>query len=294
MGKKITKGFTILALAALAGLCFLYYGNNSLQRSCFHLTMDKLPPDHGGLRIVHLSDLHGKKFGRQNRRLARAITRLEPDLILVSGDMIDSHRDDGSPFVALLDELAGRYPVYCSLGNHEQIVRGMTGTDRYPRFVERIAETGAILLDKERAELIKDGITFGLYGFTAALYHYSSQSTAEIWEDAELKLPFIEERIGRPRAGEISILLAHNPKYFQEYAAWGPDLICAGHIHGGIIRLPFRGGILSPDRTFFPSYSAGLYRSGKSTMHVSRGLGNSVIPFRIFNRPDLSLIILEP
>ncbi|NLA12093.1 MAG: hypothetical protein GX883_08210 [Firmicutes bacterium] len=294
MGEKTAKICTALLLAALAALGFLLYGNNSIQRSTFHLSVDKLPRDHPGLRIVHISDLHGKRFGQHNRRLARAIVRLEPDLILVSGDMIDSHDDDGSPFIDLLHELQQRYPIYCSLGNHEQIVEGMTGTERYTRFAAAVEKAGAVLLDNERAEFMKGGTAFGIYGFTSALYHYSSESMAEIWEDAALKTAFIEEKLGLPRDEEVSILLAHNPKYFPEYVGWGPDLICAGHIHGGVVRLPFWGGVLSPDKTFFPPYSAGLYRSEKTSMHVSRGLGNSVIPFRIFNRPDLSLIIMKP
>ncbi|MGB4443273.1 MAG: metallophosphoesterase [Dethiobacteria bacterium] len=116
--------------------------------------------------------------------LARAITQLEPDLIFVSGDMIDSHNDDGSAFINLLDELKGLYPVYCSLGNHEQNVRGTTETDRYDRFTKRLHEAGAILLDNERVEIEKSGITFGIYGFTAMLYHYSNRSVSDIWEDA--------------------------------------------------------------------------------------------------------------
>ncbi len=294
MGKWFVKIFIILALAGLAILCFLIYGNNAIKISRFRISLEKLPQGHAGLRIVHISDLHGKQFGRQNNRLAQALAGLEPDLIFVSGDMIDSHNDDGSAFINLLDELKGRYPVYCSLGNHEQIVRGTTGSDRFDIFTKRLRDAGAILLDNERVEIEKDGVTFGIYGLTAKLYHYSSRSVSDIWEDAELKVEFIEDKLGRPRDDEVAFLLAHNPKYFEEYVKWGAGLVCAGHVHGGVVRLPFLGGILSPDVTFFPPYSAGLYRSGETIMHVSRGMGNSVIPFRIFNRPDLSLIMLEP
>ncbi len=290
MRKQIVK---ILFYIIAGILIFLSAGNEIFKVSRFHIATGGLPEGHEGLRIVHISDLHGKQFGRQNRRLARAITRLEPDLIFVSGDMIDSHKDDGSAFINLLDELKGRYPVYCSLGNHEQIVRG-DGSDRYDRFTGRLCAAGAVLLDNERAELEKGGITFGIYGLTAKLYHYSSRSISDTWEGAMLKAEFIEDKLGRPQDDEISILLAHNPKYFQEYVEWGTGLVCAGHIHGGVVRLPLRGGILSPDFTFFPPYDGGLYRSGETTMHVSRGLGNSVIPFRIFNHPDISLIVLEP
>lgn len=294
MDKGIMKIFIVLGLVALALFCFLLYSNNSLESSTFSIALGQLPRDHAGLRIVHISDLHGKRFGRQNRRLARAIIRLAPDLLFVSGDMIDSHGDDGSAFIDLLGRLEGRYPVYCSLGNHEQIVEGMTGSDRYTRFTEQLREAGAVLLDNERVAIEIDGTTFAIYGFTPMLYHYSSDNAAQIWEGAELKVQFIEDALGPPQDDEITILLAHNPKYFQEYVDWGADLICSGHIHGGVVRIPFRGGLLSPDLTFFPPYSAGLYRAGERTMHVSRGLGNSGIPFRIFNRPDLSLLLLHP
>lgn len=292
--RRIMKLLVFAGLLSLAALCFLVYGNNAIEVSHFRIETAKLPQNYAGLRLVHISDLHGKQFGRQNKRLAQAILRQEPDLIVVSGDMIDSHGDDGSAFINLLHELGNRYPVYCSLGNHEQIVRAMSDTDRYDRFAQQIHETGAVLLDNERIAIEKSGITFGLYGLTTELYHYSRADISNLWGGAELKTQFIVEQLGWPLDNEFAILLAHNPKYFQEYVRWNPDLICAGHIHGGVVRLPLLGGVLSPDITLFPPYSSGLYHSGKTTMHVSRGLGNSVIPFRLFNRPDLSVITLEP
>lgn len=294
MFKGIVKTFFFIVIAGIAILIFLSSGNETLKVSRFHITVTGLPEGHEGLKIAHISDLHGKEFGPHNGELARAIESLEPDLIFVSGDMINSQNDDGSAFINLLYELKGLYPVYCSLGNHEQIVKGTLGTERYYDFTKRLREAGGILLDNERKEIKKSGITFGIYGLTAMLHHYSSHDTLTAWEGSELQAQFVVEALGRPRDDEVTILLAHNPKYFQEYVTWGADLVCAGHIHGGVVRLPLLGGILSPDLTFFPQYSAGLYRSGETTMHVSRGLGNSVIPFRIFNRPDLSLIVLEP
>lgn len=272
----------------------LHTGSNRIKVSRFQITPGELPEEHEGLRIVHISDLHGKEFGPHNAELARAIEALEPDLVFTSGDMMNSQNDDGGAFINLLYELKGHYPVYYSLGNHEQIVRGTQGTERYYDFTKRLREAGGILLDNERAEIQKEGVTFGIYGFTAALHHYSSHDTLSYWEGAELQAQFIVESIGRPRDDEVTILLAHNPKYFKEYVDWGADLVCAGHIHGGVVRLPLLGGIFSPDLTFFPKYSGGLYRSGSTTMHVSRGLGNSVIPFRLFNPPDLSLLLLQP
>ncbi len=278
-------GITVLGLMLIASGC-----SSAIKASHFPIAVDDLP-EHFELRIVHISDLHGAEFGPNNEHLARIIEQQDPDLIFVSGDMIDSKGDDGSAFINLLDELKGLFPVYCSMGNHEQIVRRMPGTERFNEFAEELRNAGAVLLDNERVEINWGGVPVSIYGFTAMLYHYTGSDTAE-WEGAALKAQFIEETIGPPREGEVTLLLAHNPKYFEEYALWGADLIFAGHIHGGVIRLPVLGGVLSPDLTYFPPYDAGIYQLGAAKMHVSRGLGNSVIPFRIFNPPDVSLIVL--
>ncbi len=281
-----------VTVAAATALIFLF-GNEAIQISRFEVYVAGLPENHAGLKIVHISDLHGKEFGANNARLAGAIKRLKPDLVLMSGDMIDSKKDDGSALINLLKELNNHFPVYCSLGNHEQIIKELSRREEYAEIVQRLHKAGVKVLDNQRVEFTKDGVVFGIYGFTAALYHYTGRNTAA-WEGADLQVSFIVEALGRPQEDEIAILLAHNPKYFQEYVSWGADLVLAGHIHGGVIRLPVLGGVFSPDLSFFPPYSAGLYHRGNTTMHVSRGLGNSVIPVRIFNRPDLSLIQLKP
>ncbi|MEW5785871.1 MAG: metallophosphoesterase [Bacillota bacterium] len=283
---------TIISGVVIGALLFMSFGNNTIKISRYQVTLEGLPKSLDGLRIVHISDLHGKEFGPHNKRLARAIERQNPDLILVSGDMIDSRGDDGSAFIHLLDQLKGLDPVYCSLGNHEQIVKELTGTERYNDFTQRIREAGAILLDNERVAINREGAIIAIYGFSAMLYQYTGYDTTA-WEGAALEAWFIEEKIGLPREEELTLLLAHNPKYLVQYGQWGADLILAGHVHGGVVRLPFVGGVFSPDMTLFPEYDAGLYSRGTAKMHVSRGLGNSVIPVRIFNRPDLSVITLR-
>lgn len=294
MTKKLLKVLiAIISMIVLGLLLLIAAGNSSIKVSRFEVSVDGLPEYFTDeLRIVHISDIHGREFGTNNEHLARVIEQQTPDLIFVSGDMIDSNQDDGSAFINLLYELKGHYPVYCSLGNHELIVKGTAGSDRYRDFTKRLREAGAILLDNERAEVSWAGIPVAIYGFTAMLYHYTGSKTA-YWEGALLTAQHIEETIGSPKASEISVLLSHNPKYFEQYVQWGADLVFSGHIHGGVVRLPFIGGVLSPDLTFFPPYSAGTYRHGTAQMHVSRGLGDSVISFRIFNRPDVSLIILK-
>lgn len=284
--KQLLNVFSALFGLTAAILLFLYAGTNRLQVTRYEVRLDGLPVELEGLRIVHISDLHGKRFGPRNEQLARVIAGLKPDLILVSGDMLNSRGGGENAFIDLLQSLEGICPVYCALGNHEQIVRELTDRERYDDFTGRLRAAGAILLDNERAAPPGGRTGLAVYGFTAALRYYSAGSTAA------LPAGYLEEKLGRPSPEELTILLAHNPKYFEAYARWGADLVFSGHVHGGVVRLPFLGGLLSPDLSFFPPYDAGLYTSGTAVMHVSRGLGNSVIPFRLFNRPDVSLLVL--
>ncbi len=276
-------------------MVFAYAGNNWIQVTFNQIELETLPEEFDGFKIVHIGDLHAKEFGAGNARLARVIEKQKPDAIFVTGDMINSQNDDGGAFIRLLEKLNGSYPVYCSLGNHEQIIesREQNGkTDVFKTFIARIAGAGGVLLDNQRLEIKREGQSIWIYGFTSALYHYTGSDTAH-WEGAELKKAFLDDKMGTADPDRFKVLLAHNPKYFAEYAAWGADMVFSGHIHGGVIRLPFKGGLLSPDITFFPAYDAGLYSLGKSRMYVTRGLGNSVIPLRFLNRPEVAVIVLK-
>jgi predicted MPP superfamily phosphohydrolase len=294
--KKFVKIWQRPAVILLLIFLLLLAGNNWLQVTRFRVKAPGLPSAFDGYKIVHIGDLHGKEFGANNRKLARLIKKQKPDLILASGDLLNSQNDNGDAFISLLKELEGVSPVYCSLGNHEQIVRNKdqrenTEVDRL--FEERILNAGGIRLNKEWAEIIRGGERIRIAGFTAALYHYTGRDTAP-WEGADLTAAFIEEKLGPLNPDHFTLLLAHNPKYLNEYAAWGADLVFSGHIHGGVIRLPILGGIFSPDITFLPPYDAGLYHQKKTTMHVTRGLGNAVIPLRFLNRPEIAVIELQP
>ncbi|HHX86911.1 MAG TPA: metallophosphoesterase [Firmicutes bacterium] len=288
---KMLVAITILALLII----LIYTGNNWIKVTHCHIETKNLPEAFDGFKIVHIGDLHGKKFGINNAKLARIINRQKPDLIFVTGDMISSQGDDGNAFICLLEELSGICPVYCSLGNHEQIVRDRdlnTGTEIFGNFKKHVQKAGGTLLDNQSVKIQRSGESIWVYGFTSGLYHYTGSNTA-FWEGADLKADFIEEKLDRPDQDRFTILLAHNPKYFNEYETWGADIIFSGHIHGGVVRLPFLGGIFSPDITFFPEYDAGLYNLGEARMHVTRGLGNSVIPVRFLNRPEVTVATLK-
>lgn len=295
MSAKKRKRSNIFLLVLIVFAIYIYWENNSLDITRFRLSYEDLPDSFDGYRIVQISDMHGKTFGAKNVTLANKIKALKPDILIATGDMMSSTVDDGQAFLDFLDCFGNYCPVYMCLGNHEQIVRWLNSTGNvninYNYFINEVEKRGVILLDNSRTELKKGDDSISLDGLTLELYHYSRRDQ-QIDENLFLTTSYINQVIGKP-AKEFTILLAHNPAYFKEYAKWGADLVLSGHVHGGVIRIPFKGGLLSPEKVFFPEYDAGLFEEGKSKMIVNRGLGYSQINFRLFNRPEISFIELN-
>lgn len=293
---KKKNGLLYIFLLLLLIVGFFYWQNNGLQISQYILSYETLPKKFDGFRIAQISDMHGKTFGQKNSTLVKKIKKLNPDILLVTGDMMSSTNNDGGAFLDFLDEFKQACPVYMCLGNHEQIARwfNQNGDKKidYYSFIEEVKKRGVKLLDNDKVFIERKGETLSLEGLTLELYHYSRRDVDNYDENLSLTKEYIDEVIGRP-GSKFTILMAHNPSYFTEYAAWGAELTLSGHIHGGIIQVPFKGGLLSPERVFFPKYDAGLFEQGTSKMIVNRGLGYSVINFRLFNRPEVSFIELK-
>ncbi len=235
---------------------FVWFNNSCLKITRYNLKIDGADRT----RIVHLSDLHGKNFGRGNRKLIGKIARLKPDFIAFTGDIVHRYTPKNSETaektVAALTQIA---PVYFVAGNHEMRNKGY-------RFLRRqLMEAGARVLDDEAAQ--QGGLTVvGLNG--------ASLRNEKIFAVTPQKSP--------------KMLLAHEPQYFGKYSSAGYDLILCGHAHGGQWRIPFTGiGLFAPGQGKFPKYTSGTHVSGKSVMIVSRGLGNSEFPLRLFNRPEI-------
>ncbi|MCR5418112.1 MAG: metallophosphoesterase [Lachnospiraceae bacterium] len=237
-------------------------------------------------RIAFLSDLHSKSYGRDNAKLLDAIKEVSPDLILIGGDMVTASRNqkiEGA--LSLTERLKEDYPVYYGSGNHEQ--RLMLYPERYPGVTEKLesqlSDQGIIRLRNTEAEVQDTQITMSSVEIERAYYKRSKPPmlTAEKMREY---LP------GERQEGRIQILLAHNPDYFKAYRDWGADLVLAGHVHGGIVRLPFLGGVISPNLTLFPKYDGGEFKEEGSVMIISRGLGSHTIPWRLFNPGELVVI----
>lgn len=254
-----------ITLSCLAGVVlialFVWYSNNLITVTKYKVQSGKAPEK--DVKIVHLSDLHGKAFGKGNRRLLKKVAAQKPDFIAITGDIIHKYRDrDIAVALAAVKELVKIAPVCYVSGNHE-----MRST-RYRVLKEQIKEAGATVLDGESVQVcgvcvagvncakIKGGGYFSLCG------------------DEVFKL-----------------LLAHLPHYIDRYAMAGYDLVLTGHAHGGQWRIPFtKIGVYSPGQGLFPKYACGLHWCGNMRQVISRGLGNSQCPLRLFNRPEIVVV----
>ncbi len=227
-------------------------------------------------KIVLLTDLHGCSHGKDNETLISMIDAVSPDIICISGDMTVKNGKHTDKVVSLIELLVAKYPVYYAPGNHEIRMPG------YEEYILQMRQMGVHYLTNERA-IIDDNIV--IYGLDLSEYWYH-----KCWEKRDMTSDVIEEYLGRCDDECFSILLAHNPEYFKSYSGWGASLTLSGHVHGGILRLPVLGGVISPSLRLFPTYDAGLYRQDDKELVLSRGVGLHHIKLRYFNRPEVSVI----
>lgn len=235
-------------------------------------------------RTAVVSDLHSNLFGPDNRKLMHAVLKEKPDLVLIPGDLITANGKDNRVAFSFLKELAANHLKVCiSLGNHEDRLR-RDHSDAYEALRNSVKREGLVLLDNEwfsYSEHVRIG------GLTIPFECYNRGNHQKKLSEEELgKLLPVEE-------GTVSIVMAHNPEFFPTYCKSNMNLIVSGHLHGGFIRLPFLGGLISPSGRFFPKYDNGIYEENNTVLAVSRGLGDHVPLFRILNRPELMILHLQ-
>lgn len=241
------------------------------------------------ITFAFLSDLHDKKYGKNNSKLLDAIDKVKPDALLVGGDMIvASPEETNTNAKELMNTLAQKYTVYHGMGNHEyrsDLYREKYG-EMYDEYSKPLMERGVIFLRNKAALLAEHNIE--IRGVEIDRKYYK-RFTVRHMDDS-----YMEEILGKNEGTHYEIFLAHNPDYFNQYKDYGADLTLSGHVHGGLVRMPFFGGIASPAVRFFPKYDGGLFTKEKSNMVVSRGLGTHTLPVRIFNPAELVVIHLKP
>ena len=270
------KTAVLLVLTALLAAGFLLWGNCSLQTTETALVSPALPPAFDGLRIVELADLHGRVFGRGSRRLLAAVRRAEPDLICIDGDLFDE-RTDLAMLPPLLRGLCAIAPVYYVTGNHEWRVPGLRG------ILAQMRTCGVTVLQDDWRVLRRGEDALIVAGTDDPCGPAERKTPAELIADI------------RAEAGEAAflLLLTHRNDQLPQWSALGVQAVLAGHCHGGVVRLPFVGGLFGTDRRLFPAWDAGLYRQGETALYVSRGLGYTNVHFRLFNRPEVAVIVLR-
>lgn len=276
---KLNKNQWNFLLPTILGLAlWLIWGNFTIAESHFTITDKNIPESFDGFKIAHLSDIHGKTWGRQT---IEPITEFDPNIIVITGDLIDSSTADFGEIEAWLGEITEIGPVYFITGNHE------AWHPEYEVLEELLLENEVTVLKDEAMTLTSSGEEIGLIGLVdpAFLTESNMFNEHEFIMDAKIK----ELVDGKDT---YNILLSHRPELFAVYVNNAIDFVLSGHAHGGQFRLPLIGGLVAPDQGFFPEYTAGLYEEEGTKMLVSRGLGNSIIPVRFNNRAELIFIEL--
>jgi len=259
--------------AALAG--FWYFENNVIQVEEFPLISSRLPAAFDGFRVAVVADLHGRSFGPEGEALVEAVRRAEPDLIALDGDIADEASDPAAA-ARLAGRLAEIAPAYYVTGNHEWVM------DDLPGFLAQLEAAGVTVLHNEFYLLTRDGQSIVAAGVDDPNGPYDQKTPAQLVSE-------IRAACGDP----YILMLAHRNDQLDLWASLEVDAVLAGHGHGGVIRLPFVGGLIGTDRRLFPDYTAGLYRQGRTNLLVSRGLGYTGLPLRLFNRPHLPVLVLR-
>lgn len=233
-------------------------------------------------RFVLLSDLHNKVYGTKNDKVIETIHRINPDFIVLAGDLVTSQvREDMTPGIELLRTLRQDYRIYYGLGNHESKMRQRPDQfgDKYDRLIRAVSGKNVSVLKNEAVFLPEYNLK--ITGLDLDLNYFAH------FKIQKMKPGYLQETLPECEKEKCNILIAHNPDYFAEYAQWGADLVLSGHVHGGIMRLPLLGGVIAPSYKIFPEYDGGVFRTGSAAMLLGRGMGSHTIPLRFFNPAEL-------
>ena len=280
VSKKL-KIFFIIVLVVGIIIVFCIWQNDSVIITNINYTNNKIPNEFNEYKIAQISDLHNKKFGKNQKYLIRKIKEVSPDIIVVTGDLVDRRTYNLEVAMELINEAIKIAPIYYVSGNHE------AWSGKYNEISQRLTNSGVIILDDTFAQISKNNYKIAIMGLSDPGFVTSQYSN-------ETNTSKLEENIKTlSNNEEFKILLSHRPELFDIYVNNKLDLVFTGHAHGGQIRLPFIGAIIAPNQGFFPKYTSGEYKKDNTSMIVNRGLGNSTFPIRIFNRPEIVVVTMK-
>ena len=258
--KKFYVTIPVLMALLFCAVCFCLYQNYHIVVTTYEYEADF------DMKIVQISDLHNQMFGFGQKKLLGKIDDIAPDIIVVTGDVLDSNHTSYRLALDFFEGAVKIAPVYYVTGNHEMWLK-RDHREKYESFLAEAERKGVVFLDKK---------TVSLENVVLAGAGDDSHTVPYDWEASKLK-----------------ILLSHDPAQYEAYIESGADIVFTGHVHGGQIILPGKGGVFSPDFTFFPEIYEGEHHYGSMVMYVSRGLGNSVLPVRINNYPEIVVLSIH-
>ena len=241
-------------------------------------------------RIVFLSDLHNQEYGCNNSKLLQKIKEQNPSLILVGGDMLIGKKNVSTHVAeTFIIELTKIAPVYYANGNHEFRMKAYEEIyeGKNKEYKEKLEQHGVIFLENDYVELELGNKKIEIYGLEIP------KETYKKFTKVALTLQQMEELLAKSEDDHYRILLAHNPVFMDTYEAWGADLILSGHLHGGVVRLPGIGGVISPQFKLFPKYSGELTVKDNCSIVVSKGLGTHTIPIRFLNPAEVVVLSIN-
>ena len=268
MKKPIWITLIVLGAVFLSLLIWAICENKALELNTITVDAQGLPESFDGFRIAHVSDLHSTEIGKGNQKLISMLRAAKPDIIAITGDLMDCRDTDPSIAIAFCEEAAKIAPTYYVTGNHEARLE----ENLYNRLLDGLRSAGVTILEDEEQILTRNGESISVAGHK--------------WGETDA-INNISDFDG------YTILLSHHPEDFDNYVTGGYELVLSGHAHGGQFRLPFVGGLYAPGQGVFPKYDSGLYTEGITNMIVSRGIGNSGFPLRFNNPPEVILVILK-
>lgn len=279
--KNKKKLIGLIAVVFLLLIGWILWGNTALMVNELTIKNNKIPSGFSGFRIAQISDLHNAEFGKENEKLLSMLKECEPDIILITGDLIDSRRTDIETGISFAKKAVLIAPTYYVSGNHEAII------EEYEELIIGLEKAGVHLLDNESVMVENSGDRIMVAGMKEPSFvtDYLFGDSKTVAEDALTKIVSNKDI--------YTVLLYHRPELFETYVECGADLVFSGHAHGGQFRIPFVGRLVAPNQGLFPKYDGGVYSKDGTDMIVSRGVGNSILPIRINNRPEIVVVELE-
>ena len=274
----------IFLIAIIAFLGLIYISTNVIKTKKYQVKNSKLPEEFNGLKIAHISDVHSKIFGKDNSGVIDRVIKENPDVVIMSGDIIDKREEDIEKFVSMYKKIYERYPTYYSIGNHERKL----GWKKYKKYLKMLQMCGVHVIINGSEKLIKNDKHIII---NALKFRENMQPKVLTKEKEEEFISYMKNKLKNLDTKDFNILIAHDPENFKMYKQLGVDLVFSGHVHGGLIRFG-KICLLSPRRTFFPKYSYGKNTEENTTIITSAGMGKATLPIRLFNRPEIVIVTL--